>query len=135
MAHAGDRAIRRVEKFFGHRHPDMRVRVDTPRRRDDAGQSGHDRNEALDHRPPRKVSSRFAAPDSGRRLERRVGRKRGLHPRRSAIAARIVGAFASAVDMQDRGAGMAHNVGVGFGQNFQIMAGRGELIDEIAGEA
>ncbi len=135
MAHAGDRAIRRVEKFFRHRHPDMRVRVDTPRRRDDAGQSGHDRDEALDHRPPRKVSSRFAAPDSGRRLERRVGRKRGLHPRRSAIAARIVGAFESAVDMQDRGAGMAHNVGVGVGQNFQIMAGRGELIDEIAGEA
>ena len=37
--------------------------------------------------------------------------------------------------MQDRGAGMAHNVGVGVGQDFQIMAGRGELIDEIAVEA
>src|SRR5271167_3868189 len=89
----------------------------------------------MDHPPPCKVSSRFAVPDSGRRLERRVGRKRGLYPCRSAIAPRIVGAFASAVDMQDRGAGMAHRIGVWVRQDFQIMTGGGELVDEIAVKA
>ena len=27
MTHAGDRAVRRVDKLLGHRHPDMRVRL------------------------------------------------------------------------------------------------------------
>ncbi len=37
--------------------------------------------------------------------------------------------------MQDRGASMAHDVGVGLGQDFEVMAGGGELVDEIAVEA
>ena len=56
-------------------------------------------------------------------------------PAIAAISARIVRALAGAVGMQDGGAGVAHNVGICVGQNFEQMAGCRELIDETGCKA
>jgi toxin ParE1/3/4 len=58
-----------------------------------------------------------------------------LSPRRPAICPRIVGAFATAVLVQHHGAGVAHDVGVGLAQNFDLVAGVGQHLDQIAVEA
>jgi hypothetical protein len=57
------------------------------------------------------------------------------HPRRSAIRARIVGAFQTPVLVQHHGAGVAHDVGIRLVQNFDLVTGVGERVDEIAIEA
>src|SRR6202050_964871 len=58
-----------------------------------------------------------------------------LNARRAAIGAWVMRAFAGAVRVQYYGASVAHDIGVGLGQNIHIMAGGGKRVDEIAIEA
>src|SRR5271169_5766561 len=58
-----------------------------------------------------------------------------LNPRRAAVGARVVAAFQSTVGMQDDGAGVAHGVGIGLVQHFDVVAGRHQPVDKIAVEA
>ena len=58
-----------------------------------------------------------------------------LEARSAAVGARIVGGFAGAVFVQQRRAGMAHDVGVGLGQDFDIVTGGNKMVDQVAVEA
>jgi hypothetical protein len=48
---------------------------------------------------------------------------KNLHTRRAAVGARIVRGFAGTVLVQHRGAGVAHDVGIGVRQHINLVAG------------
>ena len=90
----------------------------------------------------------LTTPNPGRDRDRELmdrlgsvadGARAGLgprsHSRGAAVRARIVAAFATAVGMQHHRAGVAHDVGIGLGQDVDVVAGSGERLDDIAVEA
>src|SRR6266849_11137384 len=72
-------------------------------------------------------ASCFTSPE-GR--EKRAPQFRPSHPLNAAVGARIVRAFEHSVGMNHDGTGVAHEVRIGFIQQFHIMARSCELFDE-----
>src|SRR5262249_37307105 len=100
-----------------------------PRRRQES-KKGHDKSW---------ICSRAPAPAPYHGLRRNGGAWSARLPcsdaRGAAVSARIVRALERAVGMKHDRAGMADEVGVGFRQKLDLVAGREQAVDQIAVEA